>query len=169
MTQKGSEMTELLDHLGRGTLPEEVIKEFVHWCVMEQGRPGFIKVLNTIGFDDLAEHAGKTDDYPALLELSVNAHQDVKEFGAKNKTGPLGLSAVEAATYEFGNLMRATQEDPVDVEAVAFFGARVAGWAGWAETHFTEPQRKASAEADARQVQEQMLQTLFNQESDTAS
>ena len=160
-------MSNLMDHLGSDTLPASLIDAFVRWCMLEQARPALVTVLIKFGLGDLAAQVEATDDSSTLLTLSSQIHQQVQALGAKSSTGPLGFSAAKAATYEFGNLMRASTENPVDAEAVAFFAARICGWAGWAGADFAEPERKSTEEHQARQTQERTLRTLWQQSSPT--
>lgn len=160
-------MSDLLDQLGSDTLPASVVDSFVRWCMLEQARPALVTVLEKFGLSNLATQVEATNEPPKLLTLATQIHAQVQALGAKSSTGPLGFSAAKAATYEFGNLMQAANENPVDAEAVAFFAARICGWAGWAGAGFGEPQSKASAELDARQTQEGKLQSLWQQSSPT--
>ena len=160
-------MSDLLDQLGSDTLPSSVVNSFLRWCMLEQARTALVTVLDTFGLRDLAVRVEATDKAPELLTLATQIHQQVQALGAKSSTGPLGFSAAKAATYEFENMMRAANEKPADAEAVAFFAARICGWAGWAGAGFGETQSKSEAELDARQTQESKLQSLWQQSSPT--
>ncbi len=153
-------MSSLLDHLGKDTLPQPLLEAFVHWCIWEQACPALALVLEKVHLDELAADVGAAQDIATLLAVSERAGNSAHE--ARTTTGPLGMSAAEAAAFEVANLARAADSD-WDPESVAFFSARVCGWAGWAESEFTQPAKKTNAESAARQAQEQQLKTLWQQ------
>jgi hypothetical protein len=154
-------MTGWLEQLGKETLPRELVETFMQWCIWEQARPALMVVLEKTMQQPLAEALAAANDRSSLLIAAENTTREIKQ--ARVKTGPLGLSAAEAAAFEFNSLLRATDEDDWDPEDAAFFAARVCGWAGWAASDFSVPARKTQAEAEARQAQEIRLQTLFRQ------
>ena len=155
-------MTSLLEHLGKDTLPEPILKVFAQWCVLKQARPALASVLQKANMSDIATSIEKTDDTVKLAELSKRANEIAKE--ARNKTGPLTLSAAEAAAFEFNNLANEVNQAEMDAEAVSFFSARVCGWAGWAEAdNFADIGAKSEAEANAKNAQEKHLEQLWTQ------
>ena len=158
-------MAELLEHLGKDTLPRQLVNEFVSWCVFEQGHPALLLVLDKTMMTEVASKLRDTTDLATLYELGQQANQLAKQ--ARERTGPLGLSAAEAAANEFTKMIDATSETNWDAEGVAFFASRVCGWAGWAETDFADPMQKAVAEKQAREAQEARLEELWRQVSGT--
>jgi hypothetical protein len=152
-------MNSLLDHLGKDTLPEALLQEFVNWCVWEQASPALVIVLENVQLQELAQSIRETRSLVELESLSAHAVSRIQEL--RKRTGPLGLSAAEAAAFEINNLAKAAAESHQDAESIAFFAARVCGWAGWAETEFIDPMRKAEAESEARDLQEERLQALW--------
>ncbi len=158
-------MAELLEHLGKDTLPRQLVKEFVNWCVFEQGYPALLLVLDKTMMTEVASKLRETTDLDTLYKLGQEANLLAKE--ARERTGPLGLSAAEAAANEFTKMIEATSEPNWDAEGVAFFASRVYGWAGWAETDFADPMQKAIAERQARKAQEACLEELWRRVSGT--
>jgi len=152
-------MSSILDHLSKDTLPETLIKEFVRWCVWEQARPAFSLVLNKGTVTDIADAVESAENLAELVEIGEKANEYAKSM--RGRTGPLGLSAIEATAFEFTNMIRAAGEN-WDPEGVAFFASRVCGWAGWASTDFADPMQKAVAEKQARAHQEAQLQKLWS-------
>ncbi len=152
-------MNNLLEHLGKDTLPAQMIKDFIQWCVWQQARPALVMVLNKSGITDVAQAIEKTDDLPELTTLNATANKTAKE--RRGNTGPLALSAAEAATFEFTNMMNAINETDTDPEAVSFFSMRVCGWAAWAEKDFANASIKTEAEASAKEAQEACLDQLW--------
>jgi len=150
-------MSDLINHIGRDTLPATVVEQFVRWCVLEQAKPSLLKVLKMVEFDTLIGEIQAAENFDVLLALSVQANTWAKSQRERGRTGLLGYSAAEAAAFEFGNMLRATQQTQFDAEAVAFFAARVHSWAGWAATQFSDPSQKAIAEKAARDAQETYL------------
>jgi hypothetical protein len=153
----------ILDHLGRDTLPREVVNSFVHWCIWEQARPAMTIVLERAGLTDIAVQMHDAADIPMLTRLGQETNQHIRML--RGQTAPLLLSAAEAAAFEFNNLTNAASEDQWDAEGVAFFAARVCGWASWADTDFTDPTRKAAAERIARKAQIAELERLLRETS----
>lgn len=151
-------MSDLLNQLGQDTLPQLVLEMFTHWCVWEQARPALVEVLRSVQLDEIADKVDAETNLRQVVLIVEAANQHIKELRAQ--TGPLGMSAAEAATFEFVNLFDTADEKNLDVEAVAFFSARVCGWAGWARTGFADTKQKAESEALARQNQEAQLQKL---------
>ena len=158
-------MGSLLEHLGKDTLPQALLDAFVRWCVWEQARPALALVLEKAQLATLAEEVREAEDLVTLSGVSERAGQSAHE--ARKATGPLGMSAAEAAAFEMANLVRAADADDGDPESVAFFAARVCGWAGWAETDFTDPAQKMLAEQEARDLQENQLHTLWQQSGES--
>lgn len=154
-------MTTLLDHLGKGTLSKPLLDAFVEWCVWQQARPALCLVLTKTTLNHLADQLNAAQDLGHLTLITERASQEIK--AARQRTGPLGLSAAEAATYEYGNLLRVATDAQFDPEEAAFFAARVCGWGGWAASDFTQPTRKGQVEAEAREEQEAQLQRLWRQ------
>lgn len=152
-------MVNLLEHLGKDTLPKPMLEAFVHWCVWEQARPALVEVLGKAGLDNLVADLKATSTIDSLEEVSRRAGNFAHE--ARKATGPLGMSAAEAAAFEMLNLAQAAADADWDPESVAFFSARVCGWAGWAQTDFRDPTKKISAEQSAREEQETRLQSLW--------
>lgn len=152
-------MSDLLGQLGGDTLPPEMVEAFLNWCVWEQARPALVTILERTG---LTEHAGnlrQVTTYAALAQASEKAGRDVQE--ARKRTGPLGLSAAEAASFLTHRIARAATEAEWDPEGVAFYAAQVAGWAGFAESGFTMPSQKTATENQAREHQEARLAELW--------
>lgn len=156
-------MSDLLEHLGKDTLPKPLVDEFVRWCVYEQARPALLDVLEKADIKDIAASIRQAHSLVDLARLGEQASAHAKSL--RGRTGPLGLSAAEAAAFEFTNLTRAASEDFFDAEGVAFFSSRVCGWAGWASTDFSDPGRKAKAEGTARQQQNSELERLWKRYS----
>lgn len=152
-------MNSLMEYLGKDTLPHKIESAFVDWCVWQQARPALMLVLKKANLEHIAEKVGAIRDLGTLASLSTRASKEAKE--STKKTGVLALSAAEAVAYEVANLTNAASETHWDPESVAFFAARLVGWAGWAETDFSEPSRKTLAETSARQDQEDQLQILW--------
>lgn len=157
-------MTELLDHLGRDTLPEPLVAEFVRWCVWDQARSALLLILEKATLTEIADEIRRAPDLTALVQLGQRANQQAKEV--RGKTGPLGYSAAEAAAFEFTNMTNAASDDNWDAEGVAFFASRVCGWAGWAATDFMDPMQKTTAEEHARREQASYLETLWRRQAD---
>lgn len=154
-------MSDLLEQLD--TLPRSVIEQFIRWCIWEQARPALLLILDRNMMTDFADNIREARNIPVLAQLSEQANAFVKS--RRGATGPLGLSAAEAGTFEFTNMMKAATDEAADAEAVAFFASRVCGWAGWASTDFTDPAQKTVAEVEAREEQELYLNQLLRQES----
>lgn len=159
-------MSDLLDHLGRDTLPDPLLYDFIRWCVDSQARPALAAVLKQAGFMQQAADVYAARNLQALAALCIRAGRDIKQarsnpLQAGLTASPLALSAAEAAVFEFTNLIRAAAEKDFDAESLAFFSARLCGWAGWAKTGFSDPTRKATAEAEARRHQEDHLRDLW--------
>jgi len=152
-------MANLLEHLDKDTLPAPMVKAFVEWCIWDQARMALVLVLGKTGLQQVADEFERARDLPALEELSARANDAIK--AARGRTGPLGISAAEAAVFEFANLLKATGEPDWDPGGAAFFSARVCGWAGWAATDFSQPLQKTEAEHTARRDQEARLQELW--------
>lgn len=162
-------MANLLEHLGKDTLPVQMIKEFTTWCVLKQARPALAMVLHKANMVEIATSIEQSDDIPTLATLGTKANKIAKDN--RGKTAPLVLSAAEAAAFEFTNMLNALNEENLDPEAVSFFSARVCGWAGWAEKDFGVVSVKAEAEQTAKDAQETHLSQLWRkyatQESST--
>ena len=152
-------MTSLLEHLGKDTLPKPVLDAFVDWCIWQQARPALLQVLEKTKLVGPADDVRAASDLPALATSSERARNEAHE--ARKTTGPLGMSAAEAAAFEVTNLVTAASEEEWDPESVSFFAARVCGWAGWAQTDFKDPEQKSKAEITARNEQDAQLQTLW--------
>lgn len=154
-------MSSLLDHLGRDTLPRPLLEAFIHWCVWEQARPAIVEVLQETAMTDLAEQIAAASDLSTLEMLGEHAGNLAHE--ARRSTGPLGLSTAEAAAFLTSKLARAAQEEHWDPEDVSFFSIQVCGWAGFAQTGFTNPTVKIKAEEAARARQETQLRAMWKQ------
>jgi hypothetical protein len=152
-------MDNLLEHLGKETLPRPLLVAFVQWCVLEQARPALAKVLRQTQMGAMADSVAAADGFDELAHLSEQARRESQAM--RGKSGPLAISAAEAAAFEFMNLMEAASDTELDAEGVAFFSARVSGWAGWAEFGFTDTAQKANAEHAAAQEQEACLRALW--------
>lgn len=152
-------MSSLLDHLGKDTLPPEMIDEFIHWCVFEQARPALINILEQTGLHDRAGEVQLATTYVTLASTARGAGEAAHI--ARQSTGPLGLSAAEAAAFLTDRLAKAATEAEWDPEGVAFFSSQVVGWSGLAQTNFLNPASKAEAEKAARQAQEEKLIALW--------
>lgn len=152
---------QLLEHLGKDTLPRPLLDQFVNWCAWEQARPSLVVVLKNTGLDSLITDIEGADDLAGLAAITEKAGNTVKE--ARQKTGPLGLSTAEASAFLVSKLASAAEEPGFDPEAVAFFAAQVCGWSAFAETGFKNPAHKATAEKKARNDQENRLRALWQQ------
>jgi hypothetical protein len=156
-------MTQLLDHLGKDTLPESLLREFVDWCVWDQARPALETILTKTGLVTHAAAIHKTSD---LVEFAAAAEAAGKQaHEARKNTGPLGLSTAEATSFLTHKMLIAALSDPVDVEEIAFYVVQVVGWKAFAEADFLNPMKKPEAESQARQAQETKLQELWNAHS----
>ncbi len=154
-------MSELLQQLSKDIFPPTLIQQFVDWCIWEQARPALLLVLQKVQLEEPAQILAAAQDIDQLLIATEQVAQRI--FEARKSTGPLGLSAAEAAAYEMQNMLRAALDEGDDPESVVFFSARVCGWAAWAETGFTNPAQKAIAEATARDKQTHTLEKLIEQ------
>ncbi|RMG80317.1 MAG: hypothetical protein D6712_18270 [Chloroflexi bacterium] len=154
-------MSELLQQLSKDIFPPTLIQQFVDWCIWEQARPALLLVLHKVQLNELAQVLEAAQDIGQLLTATEQVAQRIHE--ARKSTGPLGLSAAEAAAYEMQNILKSALDEGDDPESVAFFAARVCGWAAWAETNFTNPAQKPIAEAAARDAQIHKLENLIEQ------
>ncbi len=152
-------MANLLERLDQDTLPRPMVAAFIEWCIWDQARTALVLVLGKTGLETVADDFDQARDIPALEDLSARAIAAIK--AARGRTGPLGISAAEAAVFEFANLLKAASEPDWDPMGAAFFSARVCGWAGWAATDFSQPLQKTEAEQTARRDQEARLQELW--------
>lgn len=152
-------MSNILEHLGKDTLPNDLVERFVHWCIWEQARPALVRVLTETGLKHHAEAIAQAEDLNALAALSHKAGQAAEE--ARRSTGPLGLSTAQAASFLVSRLVQSASEADYDPEGVAFFTAQVCGWAGFADGAFSDPALKNEAEAQARREQEAHLTQLW--------
>ncbi len=154
-------MSELIDNLGKDIYPPVMVEMFVHWCVWEQARPAIVDILKLTGVDELASHIAKTESYTDLEVLSEQAGNLAKEIA--KRTGPLGISTAEASAFLMQKLAHAAQEADFDPEAVSFFTIQMMGWAGFAETLFTDMKRKLASSDAAKVAQEKKLIELWQQ------
>ncbi len=151
--------TNLLEHLGKDTLPNAVIQQFVNWCAWEQAKPALVRILSKAGLADFANQIDESQDLDQLKAISKKAGDYAHE--ARKRTGPFGMSTAEASAFLVHKLAQAAQESDWDPEGVSFFAIQVSGWAGFAETEFRDFQQKIAGEADARKTQEHQLAQLF--------
>ncbi|MFW5748783.1 MAG: hypothetical protein ACOCYT_04135 [Chloroflexota bacterium] len=159
-------MGEMLSRLGNDTLPQVVVEMFTHWCIWGQARPALVTVLHRANLNNLAETVMNSHEARAIIQIGSEANTEIKAL--RVQADPLGMSAAEAATFEFTRMAGAVGNNTIDAETVAFFAARVCGWAGWAATDFTDPNAKRTSEARARDEQEQQLQQLVNEHTASA-
>ena len=152
-------MTTLLEHLGRDTLPPAVIDAFVRWCVWQQAKPALMTVLKETGLHEAVHQIDEADTYAELQQITATIGADVHAM--RTRTGPLGLSAAEAASFLVSRMAAAATEADWGPEGVAFFAAQMHGWAAFAATGFSDVVRKPAAEQQARQQQEAMLSELY--------
>jgi hypothetical protein len=152
-------MSDWLNQLGGDTLPPEMIEAFVNWCVWEQARPALIAVLERTGLTEHSDQLKVVNTYAALAQTAERAGHDAHD--ARKRTGPLGLSAAEAASFLVTRIARAATENEWDPEGVAFYAAQVAGWAGFAESGFANPAQKTTRENESRTRQEEKLSELW--------
>ena len=152
-------MSSLLNQLSQDTLPTQMVESFVSWCVMDQARPALALILEKAAETTLAEKIKQATTLKQLIDLSGEAHKISKSGSSKEQI--MANSAVEAAAFEFDNMMRATAEHDIDAESVSFFSARVCGWAGWASQNFGDVTAKKNAEQAAIRSQEKRLETLW--------
>jgi hypothetical protein len=89
--------TELLNHLGKDTLPETLLREFVDWCVWEQARPALEVILTKTGMKAHAANIARASDLVEFASACENAGKHANE--ARKNTGPLGLSTAEATAF----------------------------------------------------------------------
>jgi hypothetical protein len=150
-------MATLLEHLGKDTLPEALLEDFIAWCVWEQARPALVIILRRTGLDSHADDMEALDSYEMLDTVAENAAQRANQ--ARQLTGTFGMSTAEAAAFLMNKISQSAQA--TDAEDVAFFAVQVCGWQGFAATDFTQPQEKQSAESAARTAQEQKLSQLW--------
>lgn len=162
-------MSELLAHLSKDTLPTEMVKEFINWCVWQQAKPALVTILEHTGLDEMAAAIVACNGIGALAEISQNSGKLLHD--KRPKTGPLGLSTAEAALFLVSRMATAASEKDWDPEGVAFFSAQTCGWAGFAQSSFTDATRKVGAEKAARQQQEdkltQMIEEYRQKQSDS--
>ena len=151
-------MGDLLSQLGRETLPEVVVQEFIRWCIWQQARQSLVLVLEEAQLNDIAAGIQSARDFSEVKTLSEQAKAHIEQLDRENQRS---LSAAEGATFEFVNMVRAADDATLDSEAVSFFASRVCGWAGWAVTGFSDTGNKAEAEAAALQAQEAQLSTIW--------
>lgn len=154
-------MSDLLAHLNRETLPAPVVEAFVQWCIWEQARPALVKVLEVGHMTELVNALNAAGTPQKLAEYGELANEFAKRM--QGNADPKMLSAAEAAAFEFNNMNRAAQPDHYDPEAVAFFAARVCGWAEWAKNNFADAEKKNHAEESARADQETTLENLWRE------
>jgi hypothetical protein len=152
-------MSDLLSHLGKDTLPDALIRDFVDWCVWKLTCPSLVVILERTGLERDAASIDVTKDYQSLITACAAAAQNA--HAARQRTGPLGLSTAEATAFLAQRLAKAATQDAVDAEEVAFFTMQVCGWRGFAEGNFEDYHRKANAELEARQAQEEKLYALW--------
>lgn len=152
-------MTDLLDNLSRDVFPPAMVDHFVRWCIWEQARPALVSVLSWTGVHDLANEIRDTTSYTELEKLSEQAGKFAQQIG--RQTGPLGISTAEAISFLMQKLALVAQESDWDPEAVSFYTIQVMGWGGFAETMFTEIQKKIEATEAARVTQEEKLAELW--------
>jgi hypothetical protein len=149
----------VLEHLGKGTLPYAAETAFVDWCVWEQARLALITVLEKTVLSPVTYDIRTADSLSALTSLGNRIAGEATH--AHDPKHPLALSAAKAVVFEFNSLLRAVADPDLDAEEVAFFAARVCGWAGWAATDFSRPDHKILAESKARRQQAAHLQELL--------
>jgi hypothetical protein len=106
-----------------------------------------------------AQQVETATTYAELQQITATIGSDVHAM--RTRTGPLGLSAAEAASFLVSRMAAAATEADWDPEGVAFFAAQMQGWAAFADTGFSDVVRKPAAEQQARQQQESMLSELF--------
>lgn len=152
-------MSALLEYLGKDSLPHDLEAEFVEWCVWQQARPALALILQKANLNRYAAEVKNVASLKSLSEVSRRAATEAHKL--RGTTGPLALSSAEAAAFEVNHLARAATEHDWDPEGVAFFSARVCGWAGWAQTDYQQPARKVLAEDSARQQQGLHLHELW--------
>lgn len=157
-------MNEILEHLGKDTLPDKLLQDFVAWCVWEQARPALVNIFNEAGLKPYAAELKQIQDYGTLALICGQAGQRAHE---SRKANPVGVSAAEAAAFLANKMARAAEED-FDPEAVAFFSTQVCGWQGYAHSKFKDAQQKQASEKAARQGQAAYLYTLWEQYSASA-
>lgn len=154
-------MSEFIENLSKDTFPPVMVEAFVRWCVWEQARPAIVEVLKLTGVTGLAQEIDETQSYQELERLSETAGNYAQEIG--KRTGPLGISSAEAASFLMQKLAHAAQEAEFDPEAVSFFTIQVVSWQGFAETLFTDMKKKIESANQARDRQEEKLAELWQQ------
>lgn len=156
-------MVTLIDHLGKDTLPDQIERAFVDWCIWKLATPALLRVLDKAELGALADDLRRAGDLKSLKQAAAALPEKVKR--GRDTTRLRGLLATEATVFEYNNMLRAagdSSEREFDAEAVAFFAVRVCGWAGWALTDFSQPGEKEAAESAAREAQAQQLAALMN-------
>jgi hypothetical protein len=153
-------MGDLLEHLGKDTLPGAVVESFVEWCVWEQAQPALVTILKRTGLPTLVNEIRAARDLQSLASASEKIGNFIHEI--RRETGPLGLSTAEAVSFLVSRLALAARKDDWDPEGVAFFAMQAVGWSAFAETSFTNPMQKPEAEKRARIAQETQLRALWH-------
>jgi hypothetical protein len=151
-------MAELLKQLENDALPQNVVVAFTNWCIWEQALPALATVVEHAGIDNAENHLRAADDIIVLAEIT----EQIRDYVSVNRDqiSPLAYSSTEAALFEFLNLL-SDAGDAGEPASVAFFAARVCGWAGWVQTRFQDATQKIAAEEQARADQENKLSQLM--------
>lgn len=157
-------MGEWLSRLSDETVATDVIDRFVRWCVWEQTVPALIMVLERTGLSEQVDSVKQVSTYAGLANAAEKAGHEAHE--ARRRTGPLGLSAAEAVSFLVTRIALAATETEWDPEGVAFYAAQVAGWAGFAESGFTNSSLKNQRESEAREIQESRLKDIWQAHQD---
>jgi len=158
-------MSTLLEHLNKETLPADLVAEFVTWCVWQQTQPALVRVLQAAGLHEDAQRVTAAADLDMLDEV-LNATNATRSDIIANDSKPLRISALEATFNLMQRLVEAAHDRGWDPEGVAFFSRQVCGWAGFAETAFTDIRQKEASEQRAQDEQIAHLSLLWQRYSE---
>lgn len=152
-------MVHYLEQLGKDLLPKNVEAAFIDWCIWQQAQPALNRLLVNTDLEVLARQLQAAKSLNGLVSTAASLAEALRR---DYKTDTLrGLFAARGAAFEFLNLLKEATEPEPDAEEVAFFAVRVCGWAGWAQTNFSQPEDKQAAEDEARAQQAQKLEALM--------
>lgn len=154
-------MYNLLDYLGKDTLPQPLVAAFTNWCIWEQARPALIIVLSQAGLSEVSRQLELARTPHMLEKASKNALEAAHQ--ARQKHGPHAFYAGEAASFLMNRLLVSARESDLDAEAVVFFTAQICGWAGFAMTDFKNPAEKTKSEKKGRATLNRKLRALWRE------
>lgn len=152
-------MSDPISLINQDSYPRQVKQDFVKWLIFAQARPALVQILQKTGMNDEADALARVGNLRALHALSERAGQQA--HAARKKTGPLGISTAEAASFIMSRMAESAYTPDCDAEEIAFFAVQICGWLGFAQSGFSNPRRKAEREIQAQAAQEQKLETLY--------